>query len=1692
VNKGIGRAVAISGLLLIVAFAVGWGITRGSSNKDDVVSSEHEKQVSLLSDPQPLTKTAGVDQAARRVFQTPPLENKSRPTPAFAISLQNAILDTSVSSPDGFSTKDRSVRARTTAATNRQEPTRRQTRPYLVQFHGPVEQSWKDEVESAGGILRGYVPNNAFLVELNEGSLESVASLPEVQWIGEYKPGYKVEAFLSRLVETEPDDHWVSVSVQTLASEDAEAVAQKMKSLGALLVGVAEGKRSGMVRAEMPLGEIMKLAELGAVQWIEEYVRPVLLNDFSVRSDHMNVTNVWTAHGLTGAGQVIGHADTGLDIGNTNGIHPDFTGRIRAAFALGRPGNWNDTHSHGTHTAGSILGDGTASTGQFRGVAYEAELVHQSVMDPYGGLGGLPGDLNVLFYQTYTNGARIHSDSWGSYSPGQYTIDSFQCDEFMWDHPDMLLVFSAGNDGVDNNEDGIVDPDSIGSPATAKNLMTVGATENDRAPGSGGYSSVRYGEAWPNDYPVNPLRDDYISQSADGIHQGSCSFSSRGPTDDGRIKPDIVAPGTDVISCRSRATGNVGWGVYTDNTNYLFMGGTSMATPLAAGAAALARQFCQERAGVTNPSAALIKALLVNGARSLTPGQHGPGPYREIPPLPRPNHVEGWGQVNLEDSLFPANASVVAIDSSVSLMTGVTNEHVFYVNGTNAITITMAYSDYPATLGGGVKLVNDLDMVFITPDGAVYHPNGRGSPDRTNNVEGLDFNAPTSGFYCVRVSGYNVPQGPQPYALVLRGNVARVPNIVHTPLSNTHITNAPYLVEAQVWSDLPFDTDTIRVLWNTTGSTNDFNATPMSWVSNHTYRCFIPAQSYLTDVYYYIYAGNDGAVNVHPTGAPGLLHHFKIARPVDLTVNGSPSALFTVLPDYGTYAPAAGSEIQAWATPSMPVSAGKRIACVGWVGAGSVPAWGVTNEFSFVISEPSVLEWQWQIQYALYQTSSIPGGVNATAWFSLLSYAQTLTAPDSIQSSGTNYFFANWILDGWRQPDSSNTAVNPVQNIYMYSAHSAVARYYAEFEDSNEDGMGDWWEYRYFGSLSVTSNQDWDGDGFINYDEYKDWTNPKDAGSFPHAPVIQHNALSLTQTTPAPWGVSAVITDQCRVALATLFWRRNAEPWQEAPLLLNTNTGAYQQSIVPPGVDGDLFSYRLEASDPLGLTSTNGPHSFEVHYPVMLLLPLQLGPFYVPAATVTNAQLTAYNDGSGPLNWRMEMADVGFFEDVENGTNGWTHSGQNDRWTICTGRWSSAMHAWYCGTPAFREYANNMDASLDTPPVRLGINARLTFNQWANMEYDTDQNDGHFWDGAIVEMSTDGGLTFETITPIGGYPYRITDNPASPFAPDTPCLAGTGEWSTVEFDLSAFAGQEVMIRFRFGSDGYVVSEGWYLDDILISPVSGSNDWVNLPVTNGMVAPTSSSEEEVELDTTPLALAETRQAVLLFYHDDPLIGSPFGVPVILHNNTRSVAISWAGHGSVMPTGTIYVLSGEATNFLISADEYYHVSSILTNGYTLAGFSPCTFTNFLWESIVSNSTLAVLFAANASTNGTPEWWLVQYGLTNGTPDQESAADQDADGLLTWQEYLTSTVPTNAGSKALVISDVESQSDVPDFVVVRWLSFTNLAFTYDVYLSTNLQAGFEPCATNLAATPPINVFTAGVDGVSHRSYYIRMTEP
>ncbi len=858
--------------------------------------------------------------------------------------------------------------------------------PYrIVQFTGPITEDWKDELRRAGLEPLLYLPDFAFIVRAAPGTAPDAArAWPHVRWVGSYIPAFKLSPDLANAPAGEP----LELDVRAFPGADAADLLNALEKLGAEVTDRSDQGWGLALRLRLAPEQFEALSQIDDVQWVERVYPLRLAND--VGRGIMNVNLAWqrmAAQGvnLYGQGQIVAVADTGLDTGSTSTLSADFAGRLLNAYALGRPGDWSDHDAHGTHVAGSVLGNGANSgsnpgthnyTTSFAGVAPEAQLVFQSLEDAGGGLGGIPADLNTLFQPTYNDGARIHTNSWGGPtgagpSYGGYVGNSQEVDQFTWNHQDMLVIFAAGNEGTDANANGVIDADSMGQPGTAKNALTVGASENLRD--SGGYNPgggcSLWGNCWPTDFGTNPISSDRLSNNSEGL----AAFSSRGPTDDGRIKPDIVAPGTNIVSVRSHGSGaGTGWGVY--NSNYLYEGGTSMATPLTAGAAALARQWVVSVRGIANPLGALVKAVLINGAHNMAPGQYGTGATQEVPNS-RPNNVTGWGRVDLANSIKPdspmqivlkndtaglatngvrtyqftinnsqgaapisaADAADVAevaaqapttqmlvngdfeqyhtgwtettqvptpiinhandlpvtphsgdyaawlggydgaddqlfqtvavpagatagtlsfwywsetdeVDAgydyfSLQIIDPVNGSHYvdavdidavpptggwqsasytltageiaaikgksvrvrfrvvtdwntlssFFIDdvsfdvssgpptntptptatpigGGGPLRITLAWSDYPGTVGAARALVNDLDLEVTAPNGTVYYGNGGATADRVNVIETVFLESVSSGVYTVRVKGYNVPQGgTQPFAVVASG-----------------------------------------------------------------------------------------------------------------------------------------------------------------------------------------------------------------------------------------------------------------------------------------------------------------------------------------------------------------------------------------------------------------------------------------------------------------------------------------------------------------------------------------------------------------------------------------------------------------------------------------------------------------------------------------------------------------------------------------------------------------------------------------------------------------------------------------------------------------------------------------------------------------------------------------------------------
>jgi hypothetical protein len=245
-----------------------------------------------------------------------------------------------------------------------------------------------------------------------------------------------------------------------------------------------------------------------------------------------------------------------------------------------------------------------------------------------------------------------------------------------------------------------------------------------------------------------------------------------------------------------------GWD--TQNSHYVLASGTSISCPLAASVATLVREFYVEKKGVTDPSAALIKATMINEATDLSPGQYASP--QEI--QPRPDNAQGWGRVNAKRSLYrtsprfggycEANSAspwrFTAASQTREIRLAVPN---VAGNLAEPIKVTLVWTDRPGTAGANPALVNDLDLRVDRMSNATYpawsdtvaqtwYGNGNSSGDRRNNVEQVDIAGPvTYGWYRIRVSSYALPSGgEQPWALVASGGFTNNPQPTPAEVEN--------------------------------------------------------------------------------------------------------------------------------------------------------------------------------------------------------------------------------------------------------------------------------------------------------------------------------------------------------------------------------------------------------------------------------------------------------------------------------------------------------------------------------------------------------------------------------------------------------------------------------------------------------------------------------------------------------------------------------------------------------------------------------------------------------------------------------------------------------------------------------------------------------------------------------------------
>ncbi len=638
---------------------------------------------------------------------------------------------------------------------------------YLVHMLGPIHADWKETLREHGIEIINYVPNYAYVVKMCTEHVEKIEELPFVDWVDIYHPGFKVpENLESEEMKVRLAPGYEQNSIDKIHSISEVEYQQK--------IGLEEKLLSINTTSRNELEDIAKIPDvyflynnpkpelhsevnsqiIGGGAWIMDDQHDDPYQPYRKHGDYGSYINQL---GYSGEGVTIAVVDTGIGDGTIGDAgHPDFTGRVVGGHGFGEldEDDWSDKHSHGTHVAGSAAGHtygGSGRRGEYpgfapylmgQGIAYGSELFSAKIFN-YRGSFQLEEEeaYSILEIPKQEADADVHTNSWGSASFGEYLEYDSIYDSAVRDansetdeNEPLIITSSAGNSGPSEG--------SISSPGNAKNVITIGATE----------SFMPDGRNYGGRNTDNPF--------------SIASFSSRGWTEDNRIKPDVVAPGENVLS--------FGHPERTSGATYEWKSGTSMSNPAVAGASAVVYEWYEKNFG-EEPSPAMVRSLLINTAHDIQEEDR----FTE----PIPNKDEGWGMVDISKLEYPKEDPLPFFveDQDQLLKTG--DEITYEINPDEEdapLKITLSWTDKEAMPGDNPTLKNNLDLEVVSPSGDTYRGNSfeRGWSvegtnaisdfdtkgdgwDNVNNVQNVyihpDQVETEEGPYKIRVIGTNIP-----------------------------------------------------------------------------------------------------------------------------------------------------------------------------------------------------------------------------------------------------------------------------------------------------------------------------------------------------------------------------------------------------------------------------------------------------------------------------------------------------------------------------------------------------------------------------------------------------------------------------------------------------------------------------------------------------------------------------------------------------------------------------------------------------------------------------------------------------------------------------------------------------------------------------------------------------------------------
>lgn len=621
---------------------------------------------------------------------------------------------------------------------------------YIVQFGVTPSDELLDSLKAAGVEVLQYVPHQAFFVYGSGEAIKNVSAHSRIRWVGKYLSSQKVSKVLREQIKAFRDGRkavarGISLIERTgrkTAVFDVAVFARADLATSAASIALATGGKVrnvialdnnffNVVRVEASIDRIESVAEVESVFSIESWSQPKKEDEIASHIVAGNYTGNAVAppgydplaqFGVNGLNTTVAVVDDGVGIPGDGGFYVTATNAVNGPLRSAAAG----ARGHGHLQASIIAGDSPFSVldpdgyNYGAGIAPKASIINIPLLRT--GYTGTESDtVNDVVTTNGPNGVPgyISNNSWGDGTNGNsYDSLAAQFDGFVRDASTagtidpLVIVFSAGNSGFGG----------LTRPKVAKNVISVAATENLRPTlnSAGGSTGAA----------------DNLEQMPD--------FSSRGPAADTRIKPDISAPGDAVTGGRSGPDapfGNV-------DAFHRVSSGTSHAAPLVAGAAALFTEFWKNTNAGVNPSPAMVKAALINGAVDVT----GSGATDS-----RPNGAEGWGRVNLKNVLNTGTAMSYFDQNVVIGDVGAIRNFAGTVgDNSKPLRVSLVWTDPPGA--GNPALVNDLDLEVLVGGnkyrGNVFNAGSSttgGSADNLNNVENVFIPAGVSGQVTIRV-----------------------------------------------------------------------------------------------------------------------------------------------------------------------------------------------------------------------------------------------------------------------------------------------------------------------------------------------------------------------------------------------------------------------------------------------------------------------------------------------------------------------------------------------------------------------------------------------------------------------------------------------------------------------------------------------------------------------------------------------------------------------------------------------------------------------------------------------------------------------------------------------------------------------------------------------------------------------------